>query len=66
MGVGLLKAVVAGAALALLSSSAALAACTEISSRTIALTGCVDREWKAIKGTGAQEFPISPPTKITA
>ncbi|HZY69175.1 MAG TPA: hypothetical protein VFE52_11330 [Devosia sp.] len=52
----MLKTIIAGAALALLSAFPAFAACTEISSKTIALTGCIDSEWQAIEGTGAQEF----------
>ena len=30
--------------------------CTEIISKTIKLSGCVDNEWVASEGTGAQEF----------
>lgn len=52
----MLKTLIAGAALALLTAMPAFAACTEISSKTIALTGCIDSEWQAIEGTGAQEF----------
>jgi hypothetical protein len=52
----MLKSLAVGAALALLSAVPALAACTEISSKRIALTGCVDQEWKKTKGIGAQEF----------
>ena len=50
------KTLLAGAGIALLTAMPAFAACTEISSATIALTGCIDDEWKAIEGTGAQEF----------
>jgi hypothetical protein len=50
------KIVLAGAALALLSAMPAFAACTAISSKTIEFTGCIAKEWHAIKGTGAQEF----------
>jgi len=52
----MLKTLIAGATLALLTALPAFAACTEISSKTIALTGCIDSEWQAIEGTGAQEF----------
>ncbi len=52
----MLKSLVAGAGLALLTALPAFAACTDISSKTIALTGCIDEEWQAIEGTGAQEF----------
>jgi hypothetical protein len=52
----MLKTLIAGAALALLTAMPAFAACTEISSKTIALTGCIDSEWQPIEGTGAQEF----------
>ena len=56
MGTHMLKTLIAGATLALLTALPAFAACTEISSKTIALTGCIDSEWQAIEGTGAQEF----------
>lgn len=52
----MLKTLIVGAGLALLSAVPAFAACTDISSKTIALTGCIDSEWQAIEGTGAQEF----------
>ena len=52
----MLKTLIAGAGLALLTAVPAFAACTDISSKTIALTGCIDKEWQAIEGTGAQEF----------
>jgi hypothetical protein len=52
----LLKILLASLGLVLLSAIPALAACTEISSKTIELTGCIAKEWHAIKGTGAQEF----------
>jgi len=52
----MLKTLIAGAGLALLTALPAFAACTEISSKTIALTGCIDSEWKAVESTGAQEF----------
>lgn len=52
----MLKTLLAGATLALLTAVPAFAACTEISSKTIALTGCIDAEWQPIEGTGAQEF----------
>ena len=51
-----LKAILVGAALALLTAMPALAVCTAISSKTIELTGCIAKEWHAIKGIGAQEF----------
>jgi hypothetical protein len=44
-----------GAAAALLFAAPALA-CTDIASKTLKLTGCVDEEWVAGTGTGAQEF----------
>ncbi len=56
MGTHMLKTILAGAALTLLTAMPAFAACTEISSKTIALTGCIDSEWQPIEGTGAQEF----------
>lgn len=40
----------------LVGAGTAAAACTEISSQTVALTGCVDEEWEATEGQGAQEF----------
>jgi len=49
------KTLLIGAGLVLLSAVPALA-CTDISSKTVALTGCVDGEWQAGTGTGAQEF----------
>jgi hypothetical protein len=52
----MLKTLIAGAGLALLTALPAFAACTDISSKTIALSGCVDGEWQPIEGTGAQEF----------
>jgi hypothetical protein len=52
----MLKSLLSGAAIALLTAMPAFAACTDISSTTIALTGCVDSEWVAGEGTGAQEF----------
>lgn len=52
----MLKTLLAGAGLVLLTAMPAFAACTEISSKTIALTGCIDTEWQPIEGTGAQEF----------
>ena len=56
MGTHMLKLLVAGAGLALLTAMPAFAACTDITSKTIALTGCIDKEWQPIEGTGAQEF----------
>ncbi|MEO6015274.1 MAG: hypothetical protein ABIQ30_17015 [Devosia sp.] len=52
----MLKSLLIGAGVALLSVSSAFAACTEIKSATIALSGCIDSEWVASTGTGAQEF----------
>jgi hypothetical protein len=49
------KSLLIGAAAALLFAAPALA-CTEISSKTVKLTGCVDTGWVAGTGTGAQEF----------
>lgn len=40
----------------LLASAASAMACTDISSATVALTGCVSEEWTQSEGTGAQEF----------
>ena len=56
MGTHMLKTILAGAGIALLSAAPALSACTEISSKTIALSGCIDSEWQVIEGSGAQEF----------
>jgi hypothetical protein len=56
MGTHMLKTLIAGAGVALLTALPAFAACTDISSTTIALTGCIDTEWQPIDGTGAQEF----------
>lgn len=44
------------AAVALLISAGAASACTDISSQTVKLTGCVDDEWQPTDGEGAQEF----------
>ena len=44
-----------GVAVALFAVAPALA-CTDISSKTVKLTGCVGEEWVAGKGTDAQEF----------
>ena len=52
----MLKSLLIGAGVALLTAMPALAACTEIKSATIALSGCVDSEWVKSEGTGAQEF----------
>jgi hypothetical protein len=49
------KSAIIGAAAALLVAAPALA-CTDISSKTLKLTGCVDEEWVAGEGKGAQEF----------
>jgi hypothetical protein len=51
----MIRSVIIGAAAALLIAVPALA-CTDISSKTIKLTGCVDEEWVAGEGAGAQEF----------
>ena len=51
----MLKPLFIGAGLALLIAGPALA-CTDISTKTVKLTGCVDDEWVAGQGTGAQEF----------
>jgi len=51
----MLKSTLIGAAAALLVAAPAFA-CTNISSATVKLTGCVDTEWVAGQGTGAQEF----------
>ena len=48
------KSAIIGAAAALLVAAPALA-CADISSKTVKLTGCVDEEWVAGQGTGAQE-----------
>jgi hypothetical protein len=52
----MLKSLIIGAAGAFLVAAPALADCTDISSKTLKLTGCVDKEWVAGTGTGAQEF----------
>ena len=49
------KSLILGAGAALLLAAPALA-CTDITSKTVKLTGCVDTEWVAGTGTGAQEF----------
>jgi hypothetical protein len=51
----MLKSLIAGAGIALLFAVPALA-CTDISSKTLKLTGCVDEQWVAGTGSGAQEF----------
>ena len=51
----MIKSVLIGAAAALLVAAPALA-CTDISSKTVKLTGCVDEAWVAGQGSGAQEF----------
>ncbi|MEQ1771431.1 MAG: hypothetical protein ABL879_16500 [Devosia sp.] len=40
----------------LLAVSAPALACTQITSATVKLTGCVADEWQQVEGTGAQEF----------
>ncbi len=52
----MLKPLVFGAVAVLVFAVPAFAACTPITSKTIKLTGCVDNEWVAGTGTGAQEF----------
>ena len=47
--------IIIGAVLALAVGTPAWA-CTDISSKTVKLSACVDEEWKAGQGTGAQEF----------
>ena len=49
------KSLLIGAGLVLVSAASAVA-CTDISSATVALTGCVETEWQQTAGTGAQEF----------
>lgn len=49
------KSLLIGAGLALISAASAMA-CTDISSATVALSGCVGDEWTQTQGTGAQEF----------
>jgi hypothetical protein len=51
----MLKPILFGAAAVLLFAAPAFA-CTDITSKTLKLTGCVDEEWVAGTGTGAQEF----------
>jgi hypothetical protein len=51
----MLKSVIIGAGVALLFAAPALA-CTDITSKTVQLTACVDEQWKPLDGTGAQEF----------
>ena len=51
----MLKPVLIGVAAVLLCAAPALA-CTNITSKTVKLTGCVDTEWVAGTGQGAQEF----------
>lgn len=49
------KSLLAGAGMLLLSAASAYA-CTDIASQTVQLTACVESEWNATPGTGAQEF----------
>ena len=51
----MLKPVLFGVAGVLLFAAPALA-CTDITSKTVKLSGCVDTEWVAGTGQGAQEF----------
>src|SRR3954468_24445118 len=51
----MLKPLIIGAGTALLFAVPAIA-CTDISSKTVKLTGCVDEQWQPIEGKGAQEF----------
>jgi hypothetical protein len=51
----MLRPLVIGAGLALAFAAPALA-CTEISSATVKLTGCVDEQWQAQAASGAIEF----------
>lgn len=48
--------VIIGAAVALALGTPAAWACTDIASKTVKLTACVDAEWQAGQGSGAQEF----------
>ena len=51
----MLKSLIIGAGVTLLFAAPALA-CTDITSKTVKLTGCVDDQWQAQAGQGAQEF----------
>jgi hypothetical protein len=51
----MLKSLILGGGIVLACAPAAFA-CTDITSQTVKLTGCVDDEWVASQGTGAQEF----------
>ncbi|MEQ1901933.1 MAG: hypothetical protein ABL866_14515 [Devosia sp.] len=51
----MLKSLLIGAGAALLLSAPVLA-CTEVSSATVKLTGCIDAQWGQIEGSGAIEF----------
>jgi hypothetical protein len=51
----MLKPTLIGVAAALLIAAPGLA-CSDIASKTIKLTGCIDTEWVAGEGKGAQEF----------
>jgi len=51
----MLKQTFIGVAAALLVAAPALA-CTDIASKTVNLTACVDTEWVPAEGKGAQEF----------
>lgn len=52
----MLKPLLIGAGFVLAAALPAAAACTDIASQTIALSGCIDSEWQALEGSGAQEF----------
>lgn len=49
------KSLLIGAGLVLVSAASAMA-CTDITSATVSITGCVADEWTQTQGTGAQEF----------
>lgn len=55
LGTYMLKSVIIGAGVALLFAAPALA-CTDISSKTLKLTACVDESWQAQEASGAMEF----------
>ena len=56
MGAFMLKPLLVGAGFVLATALPAAAACTDIASKTIALSGCIDSEWQPLEGSGAQEF----------
>jgi hypothetical protein len=52
----MIKSLAAGLVAALFMGGSAFAACADIASKVVALSACVDSEWQATEGIGAQEF----------